>query len=230
MKTTLTLIALSLYTFIGYSQTPAVHTNMITCFSQGHAGSRATNCASISVIKLAIAKYGINGVFLRIETLPGKYVIHLRNGQQTDLSADELAVMDNLNKFYFVLDSDTVKAARLMYAVMAKNKFLQHPENFRDLTAAASEKAGWLLHHYTIYQLVTDTWENFKLLGIDTSKIKKIDKSVAKNYPDNIITSLKHSAYASFGTYDEYGEPRSLPEFSDLHREQHKDLNYILLD
>lgn len=230
IKTYFLLSCLFFYGSVILGQTANVHSNMITCFSQGHAGSGATNCASISVIKLAIAKYGLNGVFIKIDTLPSKYVFHLRNGNKTELTATDISTMENLNKFHSTTESDTVKAAKIMYAVMAKNKLQQSNGTFSDLSAAASEQGGWFLNRYMIYQLVTDTWENFKLLGLELLKIKKIDASEVQNFTDIIITSSRHSAYCSSGTYDDYGTPVPLSEFSGLHRQLNENMNYILLD
>jgi len=230
MKKTLAFFYLFLTSSIGFCQAPASHTNIITCFSQGHHGSGATNCASVSTIKLALTKYGIKGVFLKIDTLQDKFIIHLRNGKQTELSQDEIATMESLNKFWCRVESDTVKAAKFMYAVMAKNKFTDPEYHCKSLLKAATERSGLFGLGGTIYQLSEDTWDNLELLGMDTTKIQKINAANIQNYPDIIITSSKHSAYVSSGTYDEYGTPRPLALFSQQHRDINENMNYILID
>lgn len=229
MKKFLVICTLSIYSTIAFGQAPAAHVSMITCFSQGHHGSDATNCASVSTIKLALTKYGIKGVFLKIDTLQGKLIIHLRNGKQTELTQDEIATMESLNKFWYEVESDTVKAAKFMYAVMAKNKFTDPEYHCKSLVKAATEKTGFIFTS-TIYQLSEDTWDNLELLGLDTAKIQKINVANIQNYPDIIITSSKHSVYASSGTYDEYGTPTPLTQFSREHRAINQDMNYILID
>lgn len=230
MKKFLIIFTLFIYSTITFGQAPATRLSMITCFSQGHHGSGATNCASVSTIKLAITKYGIKVVFLKIDTLQANYIIHLRNGKQTELTQDEIATMENLNKFWYEIESDTVKAAKFMYAVMAKNKFSDPEYHCKSLLKAATESSGLFGLGGTVYQLNEDTWDNLELLGMDTTKIQKINVTNIQNYPDIIITSSKHSVYASSGTYDEYGTPTPLALFSQEHREINQNMNYILID
>jgi hypothetical protein len=205
---------------------------MITCFSQGWHGSYATNCASVSTIKLVIAKYGLYKVFLQVDTSADKYVIILRNQHTIELTPAELTTMQGLDKFHFNLNInlDTVQAAKFMYAVMAKNKMIQHPNQYNSLTDAATERVGPFFNRHTVYELNEDTYQNLELLGIDTSKIHQIKSNDIQNYKDIIITSSKHSTYSSFGIYDEYGTPTANSDFSSIHGQFNETLNYILID
>ena len=138
--------------------------------------------------------------------------------------------MDGLDKLFYTSGSDTLKAAKFMYAVMAKNKFTDPSCHCTNLKGAATDLGGIWPFRSTIYQLEENTWKNILLLGLDTLKIKRIEATDVQNHPDIIITSFKHSVYASSGTYDEYGTPTPVSDFSGKHRAINQQENYILVD
>jgi len=84
--------------FCAYSQLPSSH--IMTSFHQG----AATNCASISVIKLAIGRFGINNVLKELKTTQNGFHIILKDNSEIDLSTSEMLRMNKLN--YFIVGTD----------------------------------------------------------------------------------------------------------------------------
>lgn len=89
-----------------------------------YQGANAGNCASISVIKLAIAKYGADHVLKSIQYLPTGYSVQLQNDVVIMLSKMEEGTISHLDKFQLGTSCDILQKAKFMYAIMAKNKML----------------------------------------------------------------------------------------------------------
>lgn len=218
------LVALLFIAINASAQLPTFDSLIIGSFKQGGA----VNCASVSVIKLAIAHYGIAHVFKTVDTSINKFTIKLRNDSIVELTKDELAIMANYNKFVPLNDAKTYLAAQFIYAVMAKNKYQLNPLKYNSIESAATHK-NWLgkIH----YLLAADTEDNFIYLGLN-NQFKKINIDEAGNYSQIIITNSKHSAYSTKGYYDEFGKPvlNSVFPSNHGHRAMNDDFNYILIN
>ncbi|MDN3584263.1 hypothetical protein [Mucilaginibacter flavus] len=200
----------------------------ITSFYQ----DTAANCASISVIKLAMAKYGGNGVFEKVDTLTDKYRIQFRDGKILELTKIEEAIIGKMDGFACGTKATIYKKARFIYAAMAKNKMMTDTIKYKTIENAAFEiKIVWLLFKKKIFVLAEDTEKNLSYLGLENLWISKLAGEVS-NYPNIIITNSRHSAYSSFGFYDQYGKPIENSRFSGKHGgfPINEKLNYILKD
>jgi hypothetical protein len=200
---------------------PSIDTAIVASFRQGAAG----NCASVSVIKLAMTHYGIDHVFLRVDSLANSYAVYLRDGSQLDLTRVEYQTMLGLNKFLLLQNPKAYHAAQFMYAVMAKKKYLLG--GHASITSAASYKK-WFTTHYLLAQ---NTVDNIDYLGLKNS-FKVVDKSEITRHTQIIITSPKHSAYSSLGYYDEFGEAIPNENFTGHHggKELNQRMHYVLID
>lgn len=209
------------------AQSTETDTLIIGAFKQGGPGSGAANCASISVIKLAITEYGIEKVFQKVDTADDKYVVQLRNGKTIELTKDEEKAMKEVNKFENPKDERIYTMAMFCYAVMTKNKWMRYPGDYNSITEAAIKKRFW---RKDIYLLAENTEDNLLYLGLDKS-YKKIKSSEINNYPKAIITNPYHSAYSSNGFYDEYGAPLKILDFPAQHKHTalNPDMNYVLI-
>ena len=212
MKALYFYLAFSFFTI--YSQTTS--SNVLTSFHQGEA----TNCASISAIKLAIAKFGINNVLEKTQKTEQGFHIILKDNSEIDISNLEISRMTELNYFVLGSDKEIFEYAKFLYAVMAKRK--QEIYRLRTIQRAARYR---ILYH----QLSMDTEENLLFLGL-TNFIQKINKADILNYDQIIITNSKHSVFSSNGTYDKFGSPTSVSLFEKNHGNSpiNQNANYIL--
>lgn len=205
-----------------FSQTS--ETEIIKSFKQGGAG----NCASISVIKLAIAHYGIDHVFFNVEHKNNNYHILMRDSVIVDLSDTDLQTMESLNYFVKKENESIYKYAKFLYAVMAKRR--KDTEKFKSIERAATYyKWGWI--KTTNHLLEQDTEVNLEYLGLKKS-FRKINKADIDQYAKIVITSGKHSAFSTKGSYDEYGDPTPNTDFAKNHANApiNENYNYILKD
>ena len=200
----------------------------ITSFSQ----DSAANCASISVIKLAIAKYGVDGVFKKVDSLADRYRIQLLDDKIIELTKNEEAIMGKIDGFAKGNNEMIFTKAKFIYAVMAKNKMKNYDTSCKKIEDAATRKdlskpnkIKWLLE--------PDTKTNLSYLGLE-NLYDSIKVAFINNYKSIIITNYYHSAYSSFGFYDEHGRVRKNCCFTWRHGHWLKPLNtwmnYVLKD
>lgn len=117
------LVVFCLMTTTGYSQT-LNDFNVLSSFCQGSAN----NCASVALIKAAMAKYGYNNIFT-VQKSEGKFKIILRDGTKLTVTESENKLATEYSHFdttgsYEKLgtDKDSVLFyAYLTYACIAKN-------------------------------------------------------------------------------------------------------------
>lgn len=197
-----------------YSQTDS--SVIMTSFYQGGA----TNCASISAIKLAVGKFGINNVLKEVKTTPTGYHIILKDDSELDLSTSELSRMSKLNYFIAGSDKEIFEYSQFLYAVMAKRKQLVY--RMGTIQRAAT-------HRIFYHQLSMDTEENLHFLGL-SGFVKKINRTDVENHDQIIITNSRHSVFSSKGIYDKFGTPTPVSLFEKNHGNSPINLNdnYIL--
>ncbi|MEO6177052.1 MAG: hypothetical protein ABIP27_18000 [Flavobacterium circumlabens] len=208
------LYLMFLASFWAYSQTSS--SSILTSFHQG----AATNCASISAIKLAIGKFGINNVLKEIKTTQTGFHITLKDNSEIDLSTSEILRMSKLNYFVVGSDKDIFDYAQFLYAVMASRKKQMYGIN--TIQRAAT-------HRIFYHQLSMSTEENLDFLGL-RDFVKRINKTDVENYDQIIITNKRHSVFCSKGIYDKFGTPTSVSLFEENHGNSPINLNdnYIL--
>lgn len=216
---------------------------MVRCFSQANLQSHeyAGNCASISVIKLAMRRYGRENVLLHVDSLETGYDVQLRDGTRFTLSKAELASMAGLDKFVPGTDPRFCKSARFIYAVMAKNRLLMLDPIWYSTAKCKLDNINWQpssansakyktvrdvacdmstgRHPACQFELITDTKANFCLLGLSGEVVTTTinPKQFATTTSGVIVTSERHSAYCGKGFYDEYGTMLSISEFRSQH-------------
>lgn len=196
----------------GYCQNTPDHLDsvMIQAFSQARSPDVAGNCASISVIKLAIRRYGKDGVFLNVDSLATEYNVKLRDGKAIVLTKNELNSIRGLDKFVYLQNPQIYKAALFIYGVMAKNRLLTQPNPgyYKTIYDVAYDRGN--------YQLIPDTVPNFQLLGIEQDLVK-LGFDDANTTSGVITCSDVHSTYAGKGYYDEYGTFELFANFRQKH-------------
>lgn len=197
-----------------YSQLAS--SRIITSFHQG----AATNCASISAIKLAIVRFGINNVLKEVKTTQTGFHIILKDTSEIDLSTSEVLRMNKLNYFIAGTDKEIFEYAQFLYAVMAKRK-----QQIKDLSTIQRAATYRIFYH----QLSMDTEENLHFLGL-RDLVRTINKADVENYDQIIITNSRHSVFSSKGIYDKFGTPTPVNLFKKNHGNSPINLNdnYIL--
>ncbi|PCH67365.1 MAG: hypothetical protein COC06_11410 [Bacteroidales bacterium] len=219
-KIILSLIALA-YFNAGICQNKDSDLKIIEAFYQGDAG----NCASISSIKLAIATYGTNKVFLDVKHSDESCKILMRDSTRISITNTELKSMDSKqNRFEKKNDNEIYDYAVFLYAVMAKNK--QIKENIRNIKKA-NRYYQWGFIPTSIHLLSESTEKNLEYLGLKRF-YEKINKSEVENRNKIIITSTKHSVYATNGYYDHLGEIEPVTKYSTNYGSINEKLNYVL--
>jgi hypothetical protein len=180
---------------------------MVTAFHQGEAG----NCASISVIKLAVFAYGYPNVFAQLarDGLHKSTTFTLRDGKEVSVTDDEVASLATLANFEHGASAEVLQNAQTMYAVMAKNK-CNADSHCREVTSAITQPDGYL---------EMSTEENFKWLGLERQFVseQRVDFATLKSEKAYVVTNAKHSAFAYAGEYDEHGIPTVVEEFRQHH-------------
>jgi hypothetical protein len=183
---------------------------LIEAFAQSGAGR---NCASISVIKRAIGRYGIANVFSKVDSSATGYSVLLRDGKSVTLTRAEAQTVGQFDNFRLKNDAAIYRAARFIYAVMAKNKFS---------TDNASKPGTWPNMESVVNQggkyhlLIASTEKNFALLGLGENYLYSSANN-AYSKPSVILVNRKHSAYGGMGYYDEYGRVVSAKRFARNH-------------
>jgi hypothetical protein len=170
---------------------------IIEAFKQSIGAGAAGNCASISVIKLAISNFGIDGIFKRIDSSANGYSVVLRNDKVITLSPQEVLAVSPYDRFDTGNNVPMLNKAKFAYAVMAKNKQMMQPDKYSDIVSAVKDDQGNLL-------LFEDTEKNFELIGLGNLWVK-VDLAHINDFDKIIITNIKHSAYSSMGFFDQYG-------------------------
>lgn len=194
-------------------QTTISDSTMIKSFKQGIGrGFVVGNCASISVIKLAIKKYGLDNVLLHVDTLPERYFVELRDGKKIELTKQEEKQINEIDYFSNPNDSAIYRQARFLYAVMAKNKYLENAGNYSDIVGSAKRRR---FLRGPVY-LLGDTEPNLRYLGLENN-YDTVDIANINTTSDIILTNYYHSAYSSRGLYDEYGGPTANSKFVSNH-------------
>ena len=163
------------------------------------------NCAIISVIKSAIQTFGIKGVFKSFEYSTNGIQLILKNDSKIALSREELNDLSEYDKFVLFNNKEIFNEAKLIYAVVAKKKYLDNPNKYLSLKDAAealngSEKLG--------------AESIIEILGY---KYRNVPKDSLKFYSNIIIGSNMHAAYSFLGNYDEYGKIASNEDFVRNH-------------
>jgi hypothetical protein len=203
------------------NNTTAEDNRIIESFAQSGEGR---NCASISVIKLAIRRYGLEHVFSKVDSSTTGFQVTLQDGKTVSLSRKELGDVSKFADFRLVKDVDTYKAAKFMYAVMAKNKFLTDndslPNTWPSLTSIVNQRNKYHL-------LDEDTDNNFTHLGLENNYVGELPIEDAYSKPSVIVASCYHSAFGGAGHYDEYGDVESTDNFARNHRGLRKKCSVI---
>ena len=211
MRSRLSILALVFTSWAAQAQTQPAPQDLILiqAFSQANVVSKevAGNCASIAVIKLAIGRYGADQVLEQVDTLATEYAVVLRDHKHLTLTKQEFISIDGLDRFVPQANPAIYKTARFLYAVMAKNKLLLHPE-YSTVKAAAYDGGN--------YQLIPEAEANFTLLGLENS-YQALPTQAAYTQSGVVVASERHVAYGGNGYYDEYGTAVSDQYFRSNH-------------
>ncbi len=218
-KVILLLITLACFN-TGTCQNKNNDLKIIEAFYQGEAG----NCASISSIKLAITTYGINNVFLETKHSEESYEILMRDSTRISITDSEVKLMDSNQNRFKKNDDEIYNYAVFLYAVMAKNK--QIKENIRSIKKA-NRYFKWGFIPTSIHLLSMSTEKNLEYLGLK-GLYKNVIKSEVKNKNNIIITSTKHSVYATNGYYDDHGKIEPISKYSTKYGPINENFNYSL--
>lgn len=149
---------------------------LMEAFHQGAAG----NCASISVIKLALYSYGYDRSFTRLDRNDAlrTTTFTLLDNSVVSVTDDELASVTGRGHFEPEDGADPVLVnARMMYAVMAKNRCSTQP-GCQSPADAINSRDGYL-------DMATE--DNFRLLGLGSLSVPKtygpLRAEILKTFP-----------------------------------------------
>ncbi len=182
---------------------PITANQIISAFKQGDAG----NCASISVIKLALFQYGFEATLQPVAQADG-YSVTLMDGTNMQLTTAEIQSVAAVSDFANIQDATIADQAQLTYAVMVKNKFQQ--DGGATLTDVIDS---------TDHFLDMDTTKNFGYLGLGAKydSLNNFDTNYLGNLAAYILTNFKHSAFAFGPNYDEHGTSTPITSFVNNH-------------
>lgn len=172
-------------------------TTVIGTFRQGK--NEDYNCASIAVIKCAIAKFGPDHVFKSITDNGVEYSIVLRNGEKMSLTKDELTMAIKMNGFLYIKNQDIFDKANFLYAVMVK-RAVNRPESIFS-SCTSFQKAIIFLHGDTGG---VDARNLLSLLGYKQGYAKH------KRSISYIFENGYHAVFATDRQFDNYGSPDRL--------------------
>lgn len=195
-------------------QTPEYSRKVLFAFKQG----AQNNCAAISVIKAAIATFGMddnNGVFTSdTQKADGSHDVVLRNGSKVSVTKEQISQASQLAKLTIPLDDthpgdpQMLAKANLLYAVMAEHATaLTNESLFLDATSYARS-----------VQRLSDPGRNSdvepELLGLSCREFGLNDTSKLAYVHANYY----HAAFASLADYDQDGKDLSIdPAFQKIH-------------
>ena len=178
---------------------------VISAFRQGHSGD--FNCASVAVIKCAIATFGISNIFKSIIESPNAYSVVLRNGDSVGLDKSELALAKTMNGFLLLSNKAIFDTAQFMYAVMAKNAAIA-----AKTAQNAGERSVYTTDFKKNLELLHDEASTTNLpilLGLEFDYIKWRSRETTKSF---VFFNGYHAVYGTMGKFDDYGEPAELTE------------------
>jgi len=192
----ITIVKVNAQTF---QQSYTYSTTVIRAFHQGHEGD--FNCASIALIKCAIATFGSDNVFKAVTKENDVYKITLRNGETVILSKQELDTATARNGFKLDDNQNMLNQANLIYAVMAKRAVTFCISNTTFGLCTNLDSALMFLHGETGG---VDARRLPILLGLARVKVRH------KKELSYIYENGYHAVFASKKVWDNYGSPDRL--------------------
>jgi hypothetical protein len=166
----------------------------------------AGNCASIAVIKCAIAAFGKDPVY-RHAVVDGDVVgIELRDGLKLRVTASELELASR-RSFFAGEDKELLAHAHFLFAVMAKRAQMEGNDgrqglNFSEAIDTLNDGEFWL---------EAPTWLGLEPCVKLGPNRKLPAYGAAREFlsgrPYGIGKSAQHVWFASMGVHDEYGTP-----------------------
>ncbi len=179
--------------------------HILGSFAQGGAG----NCASISVIKLALYEYGFDGTFSQVGSDAGPF--RLRDGTDVVVTDADVRTVAEIAAFETPpLDADLEEQAYRMLAVMAKHKCKENG-------GCATVADAFDRHDHFLDE---STQQNFHWLGLDHQAVAggpPADLHMLAGVDGYVVTNAKHSAFGFDGVYDEHGHPLPVQSFEEKH-------------
>ena len=171
-------------------------TTVIGAFHQG--SNYDYNCASIALIKCAIATFGINNVFKSKIENANDYTIILLNEDTVSLSKQELDSATRRSGFVKDDNQAIFNQANFIYAVMAKRAVKFSGDDYSFSNCTDFDEALAVFHNgFTVTYLPA-------LLGLGQVKVKH------KRELSYIFANGYHAVFASKKVFDNYGSPDEL--------------------
>jgi hypothetical protein len=179
---------------------------VFNAFKQGYVDGGG-NCASIAIIKTAVATFGVNKVFLLKTNTENGFAFTLRDGTVVTISNLEIkTAIDSANFVQKNTDENAVRIkgyADTCFAVMCKH--LQNMTISSTFTAAIDD----LNDGYN-----TPTID--KVLGVKFRPIEPHRANKIEGFKNMVITNPYHAIYASEGYYDESRNVTGIEKISNL--------------
>lgn len=160
------------------------------------------NCASVALIKAAIATFGFDNIFksIIIDEINNRYLIDLKNDDKTvyslsfsdyefaaEKSAFELYTKDSTSK-------DILEFAKFCFAVMAEIKRLDYRYNNKYSRGVNDLNKGESAEYI------------YEYLGLEIVKVENISIEYLSVQKNIILWNAPHAVFSSEGNYDEFFE------------------------
>ncbi|MGQ7856634.1 hypothetical protein ACUN24_20545 [Pedobacter sp. WC2501] len=175
------------------------------------------NCASVALVKVAIASYGLDGVFrsIGVDYTNERYLVGLRDGQVNTLSFEDYRTGVEKSAFEaFAQGGDAgaiLEFGRFCFAVMAEVKRTMY---------------GWGRYQRAINDLNKSEGadEVHRLLGLPATQVADVSIAALSRMQHVLVWNRYHAVYSSGGYYDEFFhgvDGKALPSKMPLSELQH---------
>lgn len=190
--------------------------DIISAFYQNNRN----NCATIGIIKLAIAIYGFDNVFRHSEynNHESLHIITLRNNVSVAITTEELKRYTSLSGFTLNSNADPsisskiLNFANLCFAVIVKYNI--QVNGFSELKCLHEINTSGINSDYAYRNLgYSDNEIEFLLPNNKGTK----DPNDYLYSPAYLLYNNNHCVMATYGYYDEYGEPTPIRDFVPNH-------------
>ncbi len=192
-----------------------ISAHILSSFRQGSGGwfHRVGNCASVAVIKAAMATYGADAVVMDASPNGPNHAITLRNGATLSLTDQQIAEAADESKFILPDASDgpgdatVLRRAKYLYAVMAVEAIRWHSNDALPFQEAKD-------FDHALKRLLKGGIDSDKivlLLGLDA---KDVVQGGAAAY---VHANWVHAVFATGDRFDNYGESKPIGTFDQLH-------------
>ncbi|MDI1256730.1 MAG: hypothetical protein PSV16_11580 [Flavobacterium sp.] len=213
---TANLVEPKLQNLINYTLSDIAPNTIIEAFYQ----KGKNNCATIALIKLAIATYQMDNVFSSVSKSPldGSYSITLRNNEIITISADDLFRLSKNSGFTLNPEADRsiseriLEFANLCFAVIIKYNMtvdkLTEEESLYEINVKG-------INSDYAYLNLGFSKEQVEFLTFDNNGIKDpMDYATHKSY---MLYNKNHCVMSALDKFDEYGSLTSVQDFVRLH-------------